>query len=67
MVQVIFTYDISSFKLPKTLIKDLYRFIADFLWDSKAEKSKMNWEKWNEMCTSTERGGFGFRDLMCFN
>ena len=27
----------------------------------------MHWRKWNEMCLGKERGGFGFRDLRCFN
>ncbi|KAL5541511.1 hypothetical protein UlMin_009221 [Ulmus minor] len=46
----------SYFKLPKTLIKDLHRLIADFWWGFKAGKTKMHWEKWNEMCNSKERG-----------
>ncbi|KAL5581022.1 hypothetical protein UlMin_013464 [Ulmus minor] len=67
VVQTIPTYAISCFKLPKTLIKDLHRLIADFWWGSKTGKSKMHWEKWNQMCNSKKRGGLGFRDLRCFN
>ncbi|KAL5581205.1 hypothetical protein UlMin_013647 [Ulmus minor] len=67
IVQAIPTYAMSCFKLPKTLIKDLHRLIADFWWTSKAEKSKMHWGKWNEMCNSKQRGGLGFRGLSCFN
>ena len=42
VVQVIPTYAMSYFKLPKTPIKDLDRLIADYLWGSKAGKSKMH-------------------------
>ncbi|KAL5551436.1 hypothetical protein UlMin_001612 [Ulmus minor] len=42
VVHAIYTYAMSCFKLPKTLIKDFHLLIADFWWDSKAGKSKMH-------------------------
>ncbi|KAL5566011.1 hypothetical protein UlMin_029175 [Ulmus minor] len=67
IVQAILTYAISCFKLPKTLINDLHRLIANFWWVYKVGNSKIYWEKWNKMYNRKKRGGLGFRDLRCFN
>ena len=66
-VQAIPSYATAYFKLPKKLIRDLHRLIANFWWGSKEGKSKMHWCKWSGMCLGKEKEGMGFRDLESFN
>ncbi|XP_023644536.1 uncharacterized protein LOC111832445 [Capsella rubella] len=41
--------------------------IANFWWSNKAESRGMHWLSWEQMCTSFEDGGLGFRTLEEFN
>ncbi|KAL5539671.1 hypothetical protein UlMin_043672 [Ulmus minor] len=67
VLQAIPSYAMSCFKLPKKLIKDIYRLISRFWWGSSASHKKLHWAKWDALCQSKEKGGLGFRDLEGFN
>ena len=60
VAQVIPTYTMSCFFLPKGLCEDLERMTRNFWWGQKGEKAKMAWVGWKRMCTSKFEGGTGF-------
>ncbi|KAL5573838.1 hypothetical protein UlMin_023435 [Ulmus minor] len=67
VIQALPSHAMACFKLPKSMIRDLHRFIANFWWGSNNGKSKLHWSKWGSMCLGKEYGGMSFRDLGCFN
>ncbi|KAL5577665.1 hypothetical protein UlMin_019364 [Ulmus minor] len=65
--QAIPTYSMNMFKLPISLIKELYRLCARFWWGGDISKQKMHWCTWEQLCVHKKNGGMGFRDLRLFN
>lgn len=47
----------SCFKLPKTTCDFLTLAIANFWWNSSADKRKIHWVSWDRMCLSKQQGG----------
>lgn len=53
VAEVVSTYIVSSFLIPKDVCNKLHRVMCDF-W-------------WGDMCKSKQEGGLGFRNLTDFN
>ena len=67
VIQVIPTYTMSCFKLPKGLIKDLEILICKFWWGYGGDSRKVHWVKWDKLCEAKEVGGLGFKEIVKFN
>nr|XP_009598913.1 uncharacterized protein LOC104094650 [Nicotiana tomentosiformis] len=48
---------------PKTMLKMLERFFANFFWGQADGSKKYHWASWRKLCYPTEEGGMGFRNL----
>ena len=67
IIQVIPTYTISCFKLPKGLINDIEMLIRKFWWGYRGEQRKIHSVSWEKMCQSKSERGMGFKELSKFN
>ena len=67
VIQVIPTYTMSYFKLPKGLIKDLEVLIRKFWWGYTDDSRKVHWVSWKRLCEAKEVGGMGFKEIEKFN
>ncbi|KAL0404334.1 UNVERIFIED_CONTAM: hypothetical protein Sradi_2074200 [Sesamum radiatum] len=66
VVQAIPSYDMSCFRLPKTLLQEFQALAANFFWHN-GEKRKIHWLSWDRLCSSKLDGGLGFQNLEAFN
>ena len=55
-------YWIQSFKLPLSVIKEMERIFANFLW-----RKKMHAWAWDKLCMPKEEGGLGIRRIQDLN
>ncbi|KAL9830579.1 hypothetical protein AtNW77_Chr3g0190981 [Arabidopsis thaliana] len=60
-------YAMSCFKLPKSLCTKLIAVMMDFWWNMLPEKKKIHWIGAQKLMLPKSLGGFGFKDLQCFN
>ena len=67
IVQVVPTYTIGCFLLPKSLCEDLEGMMRNFWWGQRNQETKMAWVGWKKMCKAKRQGGMGFRNLQAFN
>lgn len=67
IIEVIPTYTMSCFKLPKGLIRDIETLIRKFWWKYKGEQRKIHWINWDKLCQPKNEGGMGFKELSKFN
>jgi hypothetical protein len=67
VIQAILTYNMSIFKLPKGLCLEINSMMQKFWWGHQENESRIHWMSWSRMRMSKEKGGMGFRDLICFN
>ncbi|XP_026459145.1 uncharacterized protein LOC113359779 [Papaver somniferum] len=66
VLNVVPMYQMSTFKIPKTLIKKLDTLQRKFWWGYKSNRG-LNLIGWHNMCISKDFGGLGFRDLEMLN
>ena len=66
VIQVIPTYTMNCFKLPKGLIKELEILICKFWWGYSGDSRKVHWVKWDKLCEAKEVGGLGFKEIEKF-
>ena len=67
VLQVMPTYTMGCFKLPKSLCRDIELLIWKFWWGYKGECRKVHWVGWNKLCKPKCQGGLGFKDIENFN
>nr|GEU78381.1 hypothetical protein [Tanacetum cinerariifolium] len=60
-------YYMSIFKCPETVIHEIERLRAHFLWGGDQNLKKMSWIKWENILASFEKGGLGVGSLKAFN
>ena len=60
-------FAMSCCKLPKDLCEKLTSVMIEFWWGGSAEKRKISWVAWKNLCKPKEIGGMGFRDIAWFN
>lgn len=66
VLQVIPTYIMSWFLLPKNIIHLIESAIRKFWWGT-VSGSNMAWTSWDKLCKDKASGGLGFCDIRCFN
>ncbi|GKU91337.1 hypothetical protein SLEP1_g5224 [Rubroshorea leprosula] len=57
----------STYLLPKGVIKAIDTIRRGFLWGGKEEGKKIAWVGWDKVCKGKEDGGLGIKDLRLFN
>jgi hypothetical protein len=67
VAQVIPTYTMGCFRLPRGLCEHLNSLIWKFWWGSERGKRKTNWVAWESITQPKYMGGLGFRDIEIFN
>ncbi|KAK2646960.1 hypothetical protein Ddye_022155 [Dipteronia dyeriana] len=67
IVQVVPSYAMSIFRLPKSLFDEIQRLAARYWWGGNENSRKIHWCKWQQLCKPKSEGGLGFRDLETFN
>ena len=67
VIQVIPTYSMSIFLIPKGLCAEINSMMEKFWWGHQENDSHIHWMRWGQLRLSKDRGGFGFRDLVSFN
>uniref|UniRef100_A0A2N9FNQ8 Reverse transcriptase domain-containing protein n=1 Tax=Fagus sylvatica TaxID=28930 RepID=A0A2N9FNQ8_FAGSY len=67
IAQVIPTYTMSCFKLPKVWCDSVNSLVFKYWWGQTRGENKIHWLNWGRLCSPKDEGGMGFRDLHCFN
>lgn len=66
VVQAIPTYDMSIFKFPDNLCKEIDSLLRNYWWGASQNENKFCWTKWDNMCQMKTKGGIGFRNMNVF-
>ena len=67
VAQVILTYSMSLFKIPKTVCDGINLVLAKYWWGQMRNEKKIHWISWDKLCSPKNKGGLGFRDIHAFN
>ena len=67
VAQVIPTFTMSCFLLPKKWCEEANLIMAKFRWGQTKLEKKIDWLKWDKLFKAKEVGGIGFKDLHSFN
>jgi len=67
VAQVIPTYTMGIFKIPKSLYDTINSTLAKYWWGQTKEEKKIYWINWSKLCTPKQKGGMDFRDIQAFN
>jgi hypothetical protein len=67
VVQSMLVYSISIYSWPVSLLKDLERWIKNFIWSGDLDKRKLVTVAWKKVCRPLSEGGLGIRSLITLN
>ena len=67
ITQVIPTYSMSIFKIPKLVCDGINSTLFKYWWGQTRDEKKIHWINWGRLCTSKWKGRMGFRDIHAFN
>ena len=67
VAQVVPTYTMSIFNIPKQICEDINTILAWYWWGQLQDEKKVHWMSWRRLCNSKKMGGMGFCDLHAFN
>lgn len=65
--QAIPVHLMSCFKLPKKILKNINRILANFWWGSSSNFRKIHWASWENLCFPKCKGGLNFKDFEVYN
>ena len=60
-------YQISLFRMPKSVARRLEKLQRDFLWEGGNLERKVHLVNWEVVCAEKEKGGLGLRKLVLLN
>ena len=60
-------YQMSIFRMPKSVVKRLEKLQRDFLWGGGSTGRKIHLINWEAVCTQKEKGGLGIRRIGLLN
>ena len=66
-VQLIPTYTMSCFLLPKSFCNEINGLISNYWWKQNNDTRGMHWLSWSKLARLKGMGGLGFRDMLSFN
>ena len=67
VAQVVPTYIMRIFKIPKALCDTINSTLAKYWWGQTKDGKKIYWINWKKLCTPKKKGGMGFWDIQAFN
>ncbi|XP_062021454.1 uncharacterized protein LOC133738034 [Rosa rugosa] len=67
VAQVMPTYAMSCYLLPKGLCDDIHQLCASFFWGETEDKKKIHWRSWERLCLTKTEGGMGFKNIYAYN
>ena len=67
VIQSMFTHTMSVFSWPTSLLREIEKWIKNFIWIGDINKRKLVTVAWKKVCVDTEEGGLGIRSLICLN
>lgn len=57
----------SIYSWPVSLIKDIEKWIKNFIWSGDVSKRKLITVAWEKVCSDYDEDGLGIRSLLCLN
>lgn len=60
-------HTISIYSWPVSLLKQIEKWIKNFIWSGDVNKRKMVTVAWKKVCSNYEEGGLGTKSLICLN
>ncbi|XP_024190432.1 uncharacterized protein LOC112194424 [Rosa chinensis] len=67
VAQVMPTYAMNCYLLPKSLCDDIHKLCASFFWGDMEGKKKIHWRSWEKLCLTKIEGGLGFKNIFAYN
>jgi hypothetical protein len=67
VVQSMLLHTMSIYAWPVSLIRDIEKWIKNFIWSGDITKRKMVIVAWKKICASYDEGGLNVRSLICLN
>jgi hypothetical protein len=60
-------YSLSIYARPVSLLKDLERWIKNFIWSGDIDQKKLVTVAWKKVCKPISEGGLGIRSFVTLN
>jgi len=57
----------SIFSWPTSLLRDMEKWIRNFIWSGDTGKKQLVTVSWKKVCVDKDEGGLGIRSLICLN
>ncbi|RHN47676.1 hypothetical protein MtrunA17_Chr7g0255541 [Medicago truncatula] len=57
----------SVFSWPTSLLREMEKWIKNFIWSGDISKRKLVTVAWKKVCVGFDEGGLGIRSLICLN
>jgi hypothetical protein len=67
VIQSMLSYSISVYSWPTSLLKDLEKYIRNFIWSGNSDKRKLVTVSWKKICRPLDQGGLNIRSLCGLN
>ncbi|XP_058764573.1 uncharacterized mitochondrial protein AtMg00310-like [Vicia villosa] len=67
VLNVIPTYTLSFYRVPKKVLQRLCQLQGNFLWNRKENSRAIHWASWKTVCKTKEQGGLGVKDIEVMN
>ena len=67
VVQGMLIHTISIYSWPVALLRQIEKWIKNFIWSGDVNKRKMVTVAWKKVCSDYEEGGLGTKSLICLN
>jgi ribonuclease HI len=67
VIQSMLIYSITTYSWPVSLIKELERYMRNFIWSGDLLVKKVVTVSWNKVCSPVDEGGLGIRSLSNLN
>jgi len=66
-VQGMLVHTISIYSWPTSLLREIEKWIRNFIWSGDIQKRKMVTVAWKKVCSDLDEGGLGTKSLICLN
>jgi hypothetical protein len=67
VLQSMMVYSITIYSWPISLIKELEKYMRNFIWSRDLQSIKMIIVSWSSVCKSMDKGGLGLRSISVIN